>query len=211
MATAVLEAVPDTRGAAGSAFDAVIAMPDARERSVEHEFRLVYQTYARPIYRFLLRLTLGNRGQAEDHLQETFLRTWRWLQTHPLELDRIRQWLYAVARRIAIDAMRARAVRPIEVVIDHAAEFASGDDDIERLAQVDEVRRALLRLSAGHRAVLVELFYHDRTAKEAASVLGIPEGTVKSRAHHALRALRAAALTEEPTAIPAKPAHRVLR
>jgi RNA polymerase sigma-70 factor (ECF subfamily) len=175
----------------------VISIPDPRARRIEDEWAQVYATYARPIFRYLRRLTLGNRGEAEDHLQETFLRTWRWLQNHPLDLEGIRPWLYAVARRIVIDAVRSRKVRPVEVAFDGVASFAAADNDIERLVQVHAVRNALLQLSEEHRAALVQLFYHERTAKEAAIVLGIPEGTVKSRAHYALHALRAAAVAGE--------------
>ena len=55
-----------------------------------------------------------------------------------------------------------------------------------------EVADALEALSADHRAVIVELYYKDRSVAEAARHLGVPEGTVKSRAYYALRALRAA-------------------
>jgi RNA polymerase sigma-70 factor (ECF subfamily) len=173
------------------------SISSTRSRPVEEDWRLAYDTYARPIFRYLLRLTLGNRGEAEDYLQETFLRAWRWLQSHPLDLEGIRPWLYTVARHIVIDAVRSRQVRPVEVVIDDMALVASAENDIERLVQVQAVRGALLLLSEDHRAALVELYYHEHTAKEAASVLGIPAGTVKSRAHNALRALRMATLAAE--------------
>jgi RNA polymerase sigma-70 factor, ECF subfamily len=172
----------------------VTMIPTGRDRRVENDWELVYATYARPIFRYLRRLTHGNRGEAEDHLQETFLRAWTWLQNHPLDLEGMRPWLYAVARRIVIDAVRRRRVRPVEIGIDDAAILADVGNDIERLVQAEAIRSALLTLSEEHRNALVELFYHERTAKEAGCILGIPEGTVKSRAHYALRALRTAAL-----------------
>jgi RNA polymerase sigma-70 factor (ECF subfamily) len=57
---------------------------------------------------------------------------------------------------------------------------------VDRMVVLD----ALDTLSAGHRDVLVELYFRGRSVTEAASVLGIPPGTVKSRTHHALRQLR---------------------
>lgn len=59
------------------------------------------------------------------------------------------------------------------------------------------VRAAMLSLSPEHRATLIELFYHERTAKEAAEILAIPEGTVKSRAYYAVQALRQATQAAE--------------
>jgi RNA polymerase sigma-70 factor, ECF subfamily len=163
------------------------------------DWGLLYRANARPLYRYLLRLTLGNREEAEDHLQETFLRAWRWLQQNPADLTTIRPWLFTVARRIVIDAARSRRVRPTEVILDDATPQRETSNDIELFVLAQSVRQALRTLSSDHQAALVELFYHDHTAKEAAGILGIPEGTVKSRAHYALRALRAAGLRDDPT------------
>ncbi|HEY2794021.1 MAG TPA: sigma-70 family RNA polymerase sigma factor [Micromonosporaceae bacterium] len=157
------------------------------------DWQLMYRTNAGPLHRYLMRLTLGNREEAEDHLQETFLRAWRWVQQHPTDLTTIRPWLYTVARRIVIDAARSRKVRPTEVLFDEATQRATGND-VDRFVLVQSVRDALRSLTPEHRAALVELFYRQHTAKEAAEILGIPEGTVKSRVHYALRALRAEGL-----------------
>jgi RNA polymerase sigma-70 factor (ECF subfamily) len=156
-----------------------------------------YRRNAPPLYRFLLKLTRGNRGKAEDHLQETFLRTWRWLLRNPANLDTLRPLLYTVARRIAIDDSRARQVRPCEVMLDELTPVPAGDDEFDRVIQGHAIRDALSTLRKEHQAALIELFYHERTAKEAATVLGIPEGTVKSRAHYGLRALKLATVAAE--------------
>jgi RNA polymerase sigma-70 factor (ECF subfamily) len=164
------------------------------------EWRLMYRTNARPLYRYILRLTFGNREEAEDHLQETFLLAWRWVRQHPADLTTLRPWLFTVAHRIVIDASRSRRVRPAEVLFDDATQHAAAND-VELYVRAQSVRHALRSLSEDHRAALVELFYHQHTAKEAAGILGIPEGTVKSRVHYALRALRAAGLGDDPTSI----------
>ena len=159
----------------------------------------MHRANARPLYLFLLRLTLGNTHDAEDYLQETFARAWRWLQQRPSDLPTIRPWLFTVARRIVIDAARARRSRPVETVLDDLCLPIECSQDIERFALVHTVRTALKSLSSDHRAVLMELYYHGRTLKEAAVVLGIPEGTVKSRAHYAVRALGETGLRELAT------------
>jgi RNA polymerase sigma-70 factor (ECF subfamily) len=66
------------------------------------------------------------------------------------------------------------------------------DDRTDAVLDSWIVGDALSRLSADHRAVLEQCYYQGRTTADAARVLGIPEGTVKSRAHYALRALRLA-------------------
>lgn len=157
----------------------------ARER-----MRQLYQEHAKPLHQFLLRLTFGDRQVAEDLLQETLLRAWRKRDVLPTDPEAVRPWLFTVARRIAIDAARARRVRPTEVGGTDLTAVAGEDDAIERLLATQLIRQAMTNLSAEHRAVLVEIYYHDRTAGETAAELGIPEGTVKSRVHHALRKLR---------------------
>lgn len=153
---------------------------------------VIYRLHGKPLYRFLLRITLGDRRQAEDLLQETILRAWRYLQDHTADVTRLRPWLYTVARRVAIDAARAGQARPTEVFFTDPASLPTAHDDIERLLNVLTIRSGLKSLTPAHRNVLIEVFYHDRTAAEAAADLGIPEGTVRSRVFYALRALGAA-------------------
>lgn len=64
------------------------------------------------------------------------------------------------------------------------------DDEEETLVAVHTIRRALPMLTERHRTVLIEVYFLEHSTKEVAQRLGIPEGTVKSRAHYALRALR---------------------
>ncbi len=151
----------------------------------------LYHLHAKPVFKFLLRLTFGDRREAEDLLQETLYRAWRQIQEQSLDVDRGLPWLYTVARRLFVDAVRARQARPVEVSGTEVSELSSPDDRIDQMLLVHTVRHGLRTLSAEHRHVLVEVFYNDRSARETAQVLGIPEGTVKSRTFYALRALGA--------------------
>jgi RNA polymerase sigma-70 factor (ECF subfamily) len=150
--------------------------------------RALHDEHARPLWAYALRLTGGDRARAEDVVQESLLRAWR----HPEVLEpgrgSARSWLFTTARRIVIDEWRARSVRP-EVVTADLPEVAS-PDDAEAAVQGWLVAAALGRLSPEHRQVLVECFYLGHTVAEAADRIGIPPGTVKSRTHYALRALR---------------------
>jgi RNA polymerase sigma-70 factor (ECF subfamily) len=154
--------------------------------------RAIYRAHAEPLYRFLVRLTLGDRETARDLLQETLLRAWRHLDRLPTDLESVRPWLFTVARNHAIDVARARRVRPAEVGMPDMTRVPTPTDPVERLLTAATVRRALLELSPEHRNVLVELYLLGATAAQAATRIGVPEGTIKSRAHYALRALRAA-------------------
>ena len=94
-----------------------------------------------------------------------------------------------MARRIVIDDKRRRSVRPTETG-DEMLENAPVADSTEDLLRKVVVTEALQVLSAAHREVLSETILRDRTVNQAAEVLGIPVGTVKSRVYYALRALR---------------------
>jgi len=91
-------------------------------------------------------------------------------------------------RNVLIDEWRARDVRP-EVLTDAPPERRTSDD-IDAALQSLLVTDALSRLSPQHRHVLLECFYRGHSVAEAAARIGVPPGTVKSRTHYALRALR---------------------
>jgi RNA polymerase sigma-70 factor (ECF subfamily) len=147
--------------------------------------------YAQPLLRFLMRHTFGDRYAAEDLLQETMLRAWRSLARLDLNSPRIRAWLFTVAHRVAIDAVRGRGSRPHEVGGADVSHLPEQSDPLEAVLDGQEIDAALATLDPDHRSVLEALYLRDRSGAEAAGELGIPEGTVKSRAHYALRSLRA--------------------
>jgi RNA polymerase sigma-70 factor, ECF subfamily len=151
----------------------------------------LHDEHASALWRHCLRLTGSDRGRAEDLVQETLLRAWR----HRSVLDgppaAVRSWLLTVSRNLLIDEWRSRRSRS-ELSVAEVPERDDPDDRTDQLLQSWVVAEAITRLSADHRAVLLECYYGGRTVAEAAERLGIPEGTVKSRTHYALRALRLA-------------------
>lgn len=156
----------------------------------ERRMRILFQANARPLRRFLLRLTHGQHEAADDLLQETMLRAWRKMEELPTEAEPVRRWLFTVARNLAIDAARARLARPIEVPGDDVTwTFATGDV-YDGLLDRQLLRDALLRLTPEQRIVLVSLYYRDASVAETAAGIGIPEGTVRSRSFYALRTVR---------------------
>ena len=149
----------------------------------------MYRQYRMPLMAYVLRLTAGDRQHAEDVVQETMVRAWRQAGKLDLTEPSLMPWLATVARRIVIDDKRRRSVRPTEMG-DEMLENAPVADSTEDLLRKVVVTEALQLLSPAHREVLSETILRDRTVNEAAEVLGIPVGTVKSRVYYALRALR---------------------
>lgn len=150
----------------------------------------LHDTHAPALWAYCVRLVGRDRTRAQDVVQETLLRAWR----HPEVLGRdesaLRAWLFTVAHNIVVDEWRAQKAHPVFPTAE-PPDRPQGDDTDE-LLQSWVVAEALRRLSDDHRAVLLECYYRGRSVAEAADRLGIPEGTVKSRTHYALRALRLA-------------------
>jgi RNA polymerase sigma-70 factor (ECF subfamily) len=153
-------------------------------------FRSLYTEHGPALLRLATTLTGGDRGRAEDLVQETMLRAW----THRGSVDgrdSSRAWLFTVARNLAVDAHRARRARPAEArLTEHHAPAA--DQRADASTDSASLRAAIATLPGPQRQVLIEVFYRDRSQVDTARVLGIPPGTVRSRAFYGIRALRRA-------------------
>jgi len=160
-----------------------------RTPSDEDLVRALYAEHAAPLLRYAVHLMNGDRQRAEDIVQETLLRAWQ----HPEAIAGrpARPWLFAVARNLAIDSYRSRKARPREVG-EAGLEVLPAPDDPERALESWAVADALGALRPEHRRVLLETYYRGKSVAEAATALGVPAGTVKSRTFYALRALRLA-------------------
>ena len=141
------------------------------------------------LMRFALKLTLGNQHRAEDIVQETLVRAWRHPEIVDGHADTIRPWLFTVARNVAIDLWRMQSRRD-DIIEDRPVDRANPVHDIDQAMTAMDVRAALAELTPEHRRVVVEVYYLGRSVAEIAQLLGIPEGTVKSRTYYALRQLK---------------------
>ncbi|OHV60557.1 sigma-70 family RNA polymerase sigma factor [Pseudofrankia sp. BMG5.36] len=159
--------------------------------------------------RYVSRLLPGDPGRTEDIVQETFLRAWRHadLLTGLTCDEELRRWLFRVAHNVAVDWLRRRATRPLELT-DNLPVLSdpAGQDQLEAVLLRLILATALETLSAPQRATLVHLHWLDRSHAEVAAALGIPTGTVKSRHHVAVRELRTALTARGVTG--ARPAAR---
>ena len=161
----------------------------------EAGLRAAYAAHGDELYR-MARRTLGDQGQAEEAVQETFLRAWRAADRYDPEISSLRTWLFAIARNVVIDLARARSARPELAAMGekHEKEHAqaASDEQIEKVLQSWEVEEALGRISDEHRRTIFEVYYRDRPYAEIAAKHGVPEGTVRSRLFYGLKALRLA-------------------
>lgn len=150
----------------------------------------LYATHRPRLLRFLLGLTHGERQLAEDLAQETMLRAWRHIDKLPSDAAGQRRWLLTVARRLVIDVVRARRTRPAETTVVDLEWLSTAEDSAEAAIATQAMLTAFDNLSEVQQTVLADLHFRGKTPVEVATKLRIPVGTVNSRAHYALRALR---------------------
>ncbi len=167
--------------------DAVLIAHARNDRS---SFAALYDRYFDAIYRYCF-ARLGSAERAEDAAHQVFVRALEAVDRYQ-EVGRFRSWLFTIARNAVIDAVRGRGRRPaLHAEADQAAQLADPSDTFARYDTAEEVYRGLAGLTPDGRAILTAIFIEELTYEQAASRLGIPVGTAKSRVYYALRALRA--------------------
>lgn len=147
-------------------------------------FEDLYRRYARSVFGLALR-RLGDRGRAEDAVQETFASIWRSASSYRPERGPGAPWLYAVARNAIVDRTRARGETPAEVPDEPSAEAGP----LERAEQswvAWRVHGALEELPEREREVIALAYWSGLSQSEVAEFLGVPLGTVKTRTRSAL-------------------------
>jgi RNA polymerase sigma-70 factor (ECF subfamily) len=151
--------------------------------------QVLYARHHVRVYRFLLRL-LRNEATAEDLVSEVFLDVWR--QAGRFEgRSTVSTWLLAIARFKALSTFRRRSEDELKDEVAEAIEDPS-EDPAAALETKDEsavLRRCLEALSLEHREIIDLVYYHEKSVEEAAKIVGIPEGTVKTRMFHARKKL----------------------
>lgn len=157
----------------------------------------LYARHGRPLMNLAVHLTNGDRRRAEDLAQEAIVRAWQ--HRDCIRPGQERAWLAVTARHLAVDGYRRQQARQAREAR-YACRAGPGEDLAGHVADTITVRAALAGLSPVHRVVIAEIYYAGRTIGQTAAVLGIPPGTVKSRARSALAALRLALAADPGTA-----------
>jgi RNA polymerase sigma-70 factor (ECF subfamily) len=159
-------------------------------------FHALVERHGRNLFRLAFRLT-GNETDAEDVVQEAFLKAYRNLAGFESRAN-VSTWLYRIAANCAYDHLRSRARRP-EDPLDAAAEppaFAATDPSPDRLALSAEVRRraerAMARLTPAERAAFVLRHHEGLTIAEIGAALGLDTSAAKHSVFRAVKKMRAA-------------------
>ena len=156
---------------------------------------------ARRLYPVAFRILREGDG-ADDAVQQALVLIWRDLP-RLREIESFDGWSYRILMRVCLSETRRRRERPVIRLIDLDVE---GRDEVGPAAERADLERAFRDLSFEHRAALVLHHYAGFSVPQVAAALDIPEGTAKSRIHHATRAMRTAlgrpaiAMTGERTA-----------
>jgi RNA polymerase sigma-70 factor (ECF subfamily) len=153
----------------------------------EAGMREAFLAHGGELFGFARRL-LNSTSNAEDVVQETFLRAWRSRTRFDPALGSLRTWLFAIEHWVIYDAS-AEVKKHAVVSIDHLGETL-GDDTMECAITRWQIESALQRLESDHRMIVIELYFNGRSGREVAELFGLPEGTVRRRAFVARKMLR---------------------
>jgi len=147
----------------------------------------LHDVHGPALTRFVAHMT-HDASFAQDVVQETLLRAWKHPEILAQSDDAARAWLFTVARNLVIDDRRSARYRR-EISTDELPE-TGGADETDSALDAWILSDALASLSVQHRSAIVSAYYLGQSITEIARQEGVPEGTIKSRLHYALRALR---------------------
>ena len=158
-------------------------------------FRALVERHSRPLFRLAFRMT-GNQQDAEDVVQESFLRAWRRLGRFD-DRASFGTWLYRIATNCSLDAIRGRKRRPVDSGMEEPVlALPAGDPTPERVAMSGEVRErvaeAMDELSASERTAFVLRHFEGMRIEDVSRVLGCQPGATKHSVFRAVRKLRRA-------------------
>jgi len=160
-------------------------------RGEEEALGVLYCRYAPAILALARRMGLAP-SEREDCVQEVFVRIWRGAGSYCPKKTAARSWLLAVAHHYLVDQVRSRAARPQPLEPDEPEAFDLPGPGLDEFGSLDRLRiqRALRALPPEERQVIEVLYYQGYPHGEAAQRLGLPLGTLKSRARRALERLK---------------------
>lgn len=157
----------------------------AGERSA---FEELYRRYARPVLGLALR-RLGDRGRAEDSVQDVFAAVWRSAASYDRRRGPGGAWLYTIARNAIVDAQRRKPAPTMADPPDVVSTDLTPDEEAETSWNAWRVHRALETLPESERAVIDLAYFSGLSQSEIAGFLHVPLGTVKTRTRSGLARL----------------------
>lgn len=153
-------------------------------RGEQAALAMLYDRYHRQCFSFALRI-LPTEQDAEEAVQETFVRVWRSSSQYDSSKAGVASWILSITRNLCIDELRRRRRRAPEVpTLDGAMEKPGPDRtdlEAERKIMGEQVRGALQSLSPEQRSAIELVYFHGLSSQEVGQVLGVPAPTVRSR------------------------------
>jgi RNA polymerase sigma-70 factor (ECF subfamily) len=171
-----------------------IAIEKAR-RGDRDAFRVLVERHARPVFRLAYRMT-GNEIDAEDMMQETFLKAWKQIGKFDGRAA-FGSWLHRICANCSLDHIRARKRKQeLQALDDPMAQVAAGTPSPERLAASSQITAllgtALDELSEMERAAFILRHYEGLSIEEISAALGVQPGAAKHSVFRAVHKLRRA-------------------
>src|SRR5712692_8361387 len=157
----------------------------------------LYERFGSALFRYLLQIT-NERGVAEEVLQDTLVGVWKSAGTFEGR-STVQTWLIGIARRQAHNTLRRRMLPRADLGDVEILPATGPEPEDAALAELEreELARTIQRLAPAQREILTLTFAEGLSYSEMATVIGVPEGTIKSRLSNAKRALRALLEAEE--------------
>jgi RNA polymerase sigma-70 factor (ECF subfamily) len=169
-------------------------LPDTAGADDRVSFPSIVERHSRVLFRVAYRMT-GNEQDAEDMVQETFLRAYRRLESYDGRSG-IQTWLTRIAVNCCLDLLRARGRRGVPVPLEETPTLWASEPSPEQRTFSGEIRRrlgaALARLTPAERAAFVLRHYEGAPVEEIARTIGKPSGATRHCVFRAVQKLREA-------------------
>ena len=149
---------------------------------------LLYENYSDTLYGVILKV-ISDQDLAQDALQETFIKVWKYSQKYDAKKAKLFTWLYRIARNTAIDKLRSHNLK-------FEKEIQIADSNVYKISTAGlnqdtiDLQKHVATLDVKYQIVLKALFFEGMTQQEASDELDIPLGTIKSRLKIGLRELK---------------------
>ena len=158
------------------------------ENSDKKAITLLYENYSDALFG-VIKKVIHNDEVAQDVLQETFVKIWRYSKKYDSNKAKLFTWLFRITRNTAIDKLRSTNLKSDkEIQMDVSDVYNLGTESTK--PELMDVRDNLDRLEPKYQIVLEALFFEGMTQQEASDELDIPLGTIKSRLKIGLRELK---------------------
>lgn len=167
----------------------LVSMLKSNDKS---DFSLLYDYFSGALYGMILQVTSGDKDLADDCLQNTFVKIWKNAATYDASKGRLFTWMVNIARNTAIDGLRSSKSgikSKIQTLPDHV-DFKADEIDTDKLETIKSLEKLIGDIREEWKEVIQLVYFKGYTQDEAAQILDLPLGTVKTRCRSAILKLR---------------------